>query len=163
MSSYALGMNLRGGKAPVPQLGGDDHLGESSSEDEQVHSPRRGKGKARKARATGGLRIKSAEKKMLKDTLLRMFAKPGLYEETILSPEQVADVIAACTFGTSEDRAAVFDRKRVLAQWNLILTLTFLYIKTGTFECEAFARVTHPQQERGFRPTTRPRRHFVLF
>ena len=109
-------MNLRGEKAPVPQLGGGDHLGESSSEDEQAPSPRRGKGKSRKARATGGLRIKLAEKKMLKDTLLRMFAKPRLYEETILSPEQVADVIAECTFGTSEDRAAVFDRKRVLAQ-----------------------------------------------
>jgi hypothetical protein len=54
-----------------------------------------------------------------------MFDKPVLYEETILSPAQVAEVITACTVGTSEARVAVFDRKRVLAQWKLILTATW--------------------------------------
>jgi hypothetical protein len=118
-------MKLREGKTPIPQVGGEEHLGESSSEDEQAPPSRGGKGKPRKARAPGSLRITSAEKKKLQATLLRMFVKPVLYEETTLSPDQVAEVITACTVGTSEARAAVFDRKRVLAQWKLILTVTW--------------------------------------
>jgi hypothetical protein len=68
------------------------------------------------------MRITPAAKKNHQATLLLMFVKPILYEDTILSPEQVVEVIAACTADTSEARAAVFDRKRVLAQWKLILT-----------------------------------------
>ena len=76
-----LAMKLRGGQAPVPLVDGEEHLGESSSEDEQAHSSRCGKGKPRKARTSGGLRINSAETKRLKATLLRMFAKPVLYRQ----------------------------------------------------------------------------------
>ena len=49
-----------------------------------------------KDRAPGGLRIAPAESRKLNEVLLRMFIKPVVYEDTILSTEQVAEVIAEC-------------------------------------------------------------------
>ena len=118
-------MKLRAGKTPVPQLDGEEHLGEDSSEDEHAPSPRQGAGTKRKPRAPGGLRITSAENKKIQTTLLAKFVQPVVYEDTILSSEQIAQVIAACIAGIPETRIPVFDKKRVLAQWKLILSVTW--------------------------------------
>lgn len=118
-------MKLRGKRAPVPGQSGEEDQGEASSEDEQAPSPRRGTGKLRKPRTPGGQRITPAESKRLNEILLSKFIKPVTYEDTILSPAQVAEVIAACIIGVSEKRVAVFNRDRVAAQWKLILTVTW--------------------------------------
>ena len=118
-------MKLRAGKTPVPPLDGEEHLGGDSSEDEHAPSPRQGAGTKRRPRAPGSLRITSAETKKIQTTLLAKFVKPLVYEDTILSSEQIAQVIAACIVGIHETRIPVFDKKRVLAQWKLILSVTW--------------------------------------
>lgn len=118
-------MKLRAGKTPVPQLDGEEHLGEDSSEDEHAPSPRQGAGTKRKPRAPGGLRITSAENKKIQTTLFDKFVQPQVYEDTILSSEQIDQVIDACIVGIPETRIPVFDKKRVLAQWKLILSVTW--------------------------------------